>query len=328
MHELDPQETWPDPPSAAQTAFPPRDGSRPAQTPCLKVPAAPAPSLQQSCWDETGTKPDPLQGAPGPALLFGVSVGPGDPELMTFKAARILRDCPVLAAPVGRPGASSLALQIAQGAVGVSSATHEILELVLPMTRDQELLRSSHEDAAARIEEQLRQGKDVTFVCLGDISVYSTFSHIRKLVLRDGFAVQAVAGVPSFCAVAAALDMPLGSRPDSCLHVIPGSAPDLEECLDAGGCKVIIKSGTHMQRVLDLLRKKDLLAHSALVIDCGLPTQRVVPNLACENDLEGLLGLSARPSRTAKTAAPSRPLGAHSRGRKPSYFVTILVHPS
>ena len=117
-------------------------------------------------------------------VLYGVSVGPGDPELMTLKAVRCLGKCPVIAAPQ-TAGGRMLALDIARGAVGLDGKT--ILPLRFAMSRDPEMLRASHEEAARAVKEYLDAGQDVAMLNLGDVSVYATFGYLQEILEAVGY---------------------------------------------------------------------------------------------------------------------------------------------
>ena len=204
--------------------------------------------------------------------LYGVSVGPGDPGLLTLRAAEVLRACPVIAVPVS--GAeTNLALEIARQAVP-EVGEKELLRLDFPMVHDREILRQSHDRAAARVMALLDQGRDVAMVNLGDASIYATYGYIRQRVMAAGdYPVVTIPGVPSFCAVAARLNLSL-TKPHLPLHIIPGGYPGLEEALEAPGTKIVMKAGKEAGRL-----RAYLAAHpgsaAPLVKDCGLPGEEV-----------------------------------------------------
>ena len=106
-------------------------------------------------------------------IFYGVSVGPGDPELMTRKAVRVIEECGVIVAPMTK-GEKTLALDIARGAANLSRK--EIVPIEFLMTRDREAQRQRHMEIAEQIAGYLRGGQDVTMLNLGDVSIYSTFS--------------------------------------------------------------------------------------------------------------------------------------------------------
>jgi precorrin-2/cobalt-factor-2 C20-methyltransferase len=154
------------------------------------------------------------------AVLYGVGVGPGDPELMTLKACRLIRENDVIAVP-GRNPRESTAYQIAVQAVP-SLADKTLVPVDMPMVRDREELRRYHEAGARQLEKWLDQGKNVVFLTLGDPSIYSTFSYLSEIVTADGYPTELVSGIPSFCAAAARLNIPLTEGSES-LHIIPAS---------------------------------------------------------------------------------------------------------
>ena len=206
--------------------------------------------------------------------LYGVSVGPGDPELLTLKAVRVLEQCPVIAAPQTK-GGRNLALDIAQNVVPLDDKI--VLALHVAMHRD-EARRANYEEAAAAVREQLDAGRDVAMPNLGDVSIYSTFSYLMRRLEAEGYETVMIPGVPSFCAVAARLQTSLTDRNDP-LHIVPAGAGSLEEALDLPGTKVLMKSGKTMGQVLDTLAQRDLLDKSALVQDCGMPTEQAYVDL-------------------------------------------------
>ena len=152
--------------------------------------------------------------------FYGVSVGPGDPELLTLKAARVLKACPVVAAPRTREG-RSLALDIARGAVDLTEKS--LLFLDFAMSRSEHTLADTHRLAARQVLEQLAAGLDVALLTLGDVSVYSSFCYVMDLVRAAGYEAVMIPGVPSFCASAAALGRSLTEMNEP-LHILPGSA--------------------------------------------------------------------------------------------------------
>lgn len=203
--------------------------------------------------------------------LYGVSVGPGDPELLTLKAVRILRKCAVIAAPQAN-GDNTVALHIASQAVDLSKK--EIVLLPFLMIRDRKKLRENHLHLADSLKIHLDSGRDVAMLSLGDTSVYSSFSYLAELLAQEGYNIEMVAGVTSFCAAAAALKTSLTtmSKP---VHIIPVGA-ETEQALALDGTKVLMKAGRSLPQLLKLLKEKQLLKNTMLVQNCGLPNENVV----------------------------------------------------
>ena len=152
--------------------------------------------------------------------LYGVGVGPGDPELLTLKALRLIRENPVIAVP-GEDIRASVAYQIVKGAYEALDEK-TLLPVAMPMTKDPAVLEANHEKAAGDVEAYLGQGKNVVFLTLGDPTVYSTYLYVHKRILARGYEAEIVSGITSFCAVAARLNMGLVER-DEPLHVIPAT---------------------------------------------------------------------------------------------------------
>ena len=207
--------------------------------------------------------------------FYGVSVGPGDPELLTLKAVRCIEQCPVLAAPRTAEG-RMLALEIVKGAVDVAGKT--ILPLQFAMSRDADTLRASHEAAAGAVREALDAGQDVAMLNLGDVSIYATYGYLEEILKAQGYPTARIAGVPSFCAAAAALGRSLTDGMEAPLTLAPGR--HAEQVLDAPGAKVLMKSGRQLPAALAALRRRGLLEKSAMACNCGLPEQTLWPDLS------------------------------------------------
>ena len=207
-------------------------------------------------------------------VFYAVSVGPGDPELLTRQACRVLEVCDVIAAPRTKAG-RMLALDIAGGAVDMRGKT--ILPLDFTMAHDAAVREESYRTAAGAIEAELTTGRDVAMVNLGDVSVYATAYYILERVRSDGFEVVMCPGVTSFCAVAARLGRSL-TRMEEPLHILPGSM-DMDSVLTLEGTKVLMKSGRAIRETVDALKRHGLLANAGMVADCGLETEQVYTDL-------------------------------------------------
>jgi len=203
------------------------------------------------------------------AIAYGVGVGPGDPELMTLKAVRLIRENDVIAVPAREPK-ESVAYRIAVQAVP-ELAEKELVAIDMPMIRDRERLAAEHRKGARRIEEYLDAGKSVVFLTLGDPTVYCTFSYLQHILEADGYAVELVSGIPSFCAAAARLGLPL-TEWDEPLHVVP-AVHKTDDRLGQSGTYVLMKSASHMPEVKRLLRESGRAVSA--VENCGMENEHV-----------------------------------------------------
>lgn len=201
--------------------------------------------------------------------LYGVGVGPGDPELMTLRAVRIIRENQVFALP-GKDPRNTIAYQIAVRAVPELSEK-ELVALRMPMVKNRQKLMEAHRKGAEQLKTLLDDGKNVVFLTLGDPSVYSTFSYIQDILAPEGYPVEVVSGVPSFCACAARLGLPLAEW-DEEIHVIPAVHAEALS-FDRPGSYVLMKSGGRMADVRKALVESGRSVQC--VMNCGMETEKV-----------------------------------------------------
>lgn len=201
--------------------------------------------------------------------LYGIGMGPGDPELITIKALKTIEKCPVIAVPC-KDRADSVAYKIAEQVIE-NLKEKEILELDMPMTKNQEIIERKHKECAKQVVSRLKEGKDVAFLTLGDPSIYSTHIYINRLVEQEGIETELISGVTSFCAAAALINRGLASRGEM-LHIVPASYP-VEEALEYPGTRVLMKAGRNLGKIRKLIEEKGLDA--VLVENCGLENEKV-----------------------------------------------------
>lgn len=201
-------------------------------------------------------------------VLYGIGVGPGDPELMTLKAVRLIREMDIIAAP-GKDVEKTTAYAIALQAVP-EMADKELLPIHMPMVMDREFLARCHRKGAEVIAGRLDEGKNVGFITLGDPTVYSTFSYIERIVKDMGYQTVYISGIPSFCAAAATMGIPLAEWKES-LHIIPATHSSLDK-LDAGGNYVFMKNGSGISRAKEML--KENTRNVVMIENCGMPDER------------------------------------------------------
>ena len=216
--------------------------------------------------------------------LYGIGVGPGDPEWLTVKAARILASCRHVCVPKSRDAGESIALEIARPYLMPDAVIHPC---TFPMTSDPALLRQSHGQNARGILAILQSGEDCAFLTLGDALLYSTYIYLlRELrALSPDVPVQTIPGITAFSAAAALTDFPIGEGKQP-VTLVP-AADDLgpfRRALDFGGTVVLMKVGKRLERILDELQARGRLDHAVFVSHAGQSLQRI------ETDLRRLRG--------------------------------------
>ena len=209
-------------------------------------------------------------------VLYGVGTGPGDPELLTIKAVRTIESCPVIAAPQTADGVM-VALDIVRGAVDLTGKT--VIPVRFSMTRDAERRAAEHASLVRELVAHLDAVRDVALLNLGDPSIYATFQRIAPDVRACGFEARAIPGVPSFCAVAAALERDLTPEMSSPLHIVPGGYDDVRRAIGWPGTKVVMKARRSLADTKRILCEEGAFDGTELVEDCGLPGERVYRSL-------------------------------------------------
>lgn len=212
-------------------------------------------------------------------IFYGVSIGPGDPELMTVKAVRILKEADVIAA-ARVMGKQETALEIAKQAVRLDGK--EILQLNVSMSGKSEAENKEHENSIRQIEAFLEAGKTVAMTVLGDVSVYASWQYLAEQIRKDGYQTVMIPGVTSFCAAAAAANTGL-TRRDLPLHIVPASYGNLEKQMQPEGNYVLMKAGKCMEEIHRVLETKPGVREVFSIKNCGLPGE-VVKDGLLENE--------------------------------------------
>jgi len=209
--------------------------------------------------------------------LYGLGVGPGDPELLTLKALRLLRAVPVVAYPAPEHG-NSFARSIV--AAWIERHQREIA-IRFPMRPGPPPVEI-YDGAAAELAAELEDGRDVALLCQGDPLFYGSFINVFTR-LAGRYQIEIVPGVSSLTACAAAAATPLVSRDDT-LAVIPATLDEdqIAARLAASESVAIVKLGRHIAKVRRVLDRLGLLDGAVCIEHATLPTQRVAP-FACIN---------------------------------------------
>ncbi len=211
--------------------------------------------------------------------LYGIGVGPGDPDLISIKGAKILGECRHVFAPKAREDAESVAMTIAAKHINPEAEIHQVL---FPMTTDRSELQARWAESARAVAEVLETGADVCFLTLGDTFLYSTYIYMLK-ALRDlipKLNVVTIPGITAFSAAAATAEFPVGKAKEPVI-IVP-TADDLDavrNALSAGGTVILMKIGKRLDRILDILEETGMIEHGVFVSHAGMKNQRVETNL-------------------------------------------------
>jgi precorrin-2/cobalt-factor-2 C20-methyltransferase len=205
--------------------------------------------------------------------LYGIGVGPGDPELLTVKAVRLVQAAPVVAYP-----AAGHRRSIARGIVSAYLHEGQIeLPLRFPLSSSTQPAQQFYDETAAQLAEHLGAGRDVAVLCEGDPMLYGTFMYLYER-LAQRFRTEVVPGISSVTASASVLGLPLAYRNDV-LSVIPAGLPpdDLRARLQGCDSALIIKLGRYFEKVRRVLHDLDL-GHRAYYIErATMEGQRTAP---------------------------------------------------
>jgi len=211
------------------------------------------------------------------ATVYAVGVGPGDPELLTRKAERVLRQADVILAPVSNPGESSVALGTVREFL--DEERQEIIIHQFPMTADISRLLQAWQEAAALIADKVLAGKDVAFITIGDPLLYSTFIYLLR-ILRESYpqvAIEIVPGISSINTSSAVACVPLAEA-DERIAIIPATAgmEKVIAALAAYDTVVLLKVKPHFGEILEALRQMGREQCTLFVERVGTSRQKVL----------------------------------------------------
>jgi len=219
--------------------------------------------------------------------LYGVGVGPGDPEALTLKAVRVIREAKVICAPRAAADSESFALSVVSG--HIDTTRQKVITSLFPMSMDKSVLEAAWDKAAEEVSAELSAGNDVAFLTLGDPSLYSTYMYILSKVktLLPEVESETVSGVSSISLAAARAGVEL-ARGGERLAVMPvGRDMDaVRTALTGFDTVVLMKVNRSFGRLVALLEEMGLLGSAVYVSRCGTDRERIIWDLKSISDDE------------------------------------------
>ncbi len=213
--------------------------------------------------------------------LYAVGVGPGDPELLTRKAERILRQVDVICTPTGAAEAASYALNIVEPFL--DRERQQVLVQTFPMSKDEAVLRPHWEAAVAQIVTEIEAGREVAFITIGDPFLYSTFLYLWRILRQNHpqIEIEIVPGITSVGAAAAVAGLPLGLAADR-IAILPATyaVDELRRTLADFETVVLMKVSRVFDQIYPLLAELGLAQSSVFVRRVGSSDEEVVHDLA------------------------------------------------
>lgn len=219
--------------------------------------------------------------------FIGVGVGPGDPELITLKALRLIQRAPVISFLVNEKGHSQGKTIAREAFDGRDCSAQQELPVVMPMSTDRSLANAAYDQAATAIAEQLDQGLDVVFICEGDPLFFGSFAYLLER-LENNYTTQVVPGISSVNASASALQLPLTMLKES-FAVISGRHREarIRQTLEHHDSVVIMKAGRARPRILKALRETGRLAEANYLENIGRADEVILKDISALADEAG-----------------------------------------
>jgi precorrin-2/cobalt-factor-2 C20-methyltransferase len=214
--------------------------------------------------------------------LIGIGVGPGDTELLTLKAAKVLKTVPVVFSPKSSKEKDSIALSIVRPILKEREDYKRLMLVapIFPMIEDKEELEKIWTSASEMIAQYLDSGRDVAFITLGDPSIFSTYSYVQKKLIDD-YEIETIPGITSFTACAAARNKALVEQNDI-LTVVPKIDERLGEVLDYSDSVVLMKASRNTSELEETIEAKNRPKEIYSVQNCTRENEKIIEGFSNE----------------------------------------------
>ena len=214
--------------------------------------------------------------------LIGIGVGPGDTELLTLKAARVLKSVPVVFSPKSSKEKESIALSIVKPILEERKDYKRLMlvEPIFPMIEDKEELEKIWNSAAEMIAQYLDSGRDVAFITLGDTSIFSTYSYVQNRLI-DRYEIETIPGITSFTACAAARNKALVEQNDI-LTIVPKIDDRLEQVLEYSDSVVLMKASRNTSDLESTIEAKNREKDIYSVQNCTRENEKIIEGFSNE----------------------------------------------
>ncbi|GAA0180371.1 precorrin-2 C(20)-methyltransferase [Clostridium sediminicola] len=210
--------------------------------------------------------------------LFGIGVGPGDPDLLTIKAVKTLNEVDIIICPEKKEAAGSFAYDIAKKHIKEDAI---LLHLTFPMIYNEDELKIKWKENAEKIAEKIKKGKTLAFITLGDPTVYSTYMYLLPYLKELEVEVETIPGITSFCLLAGSMNLPIAEWEES-FCIVPlrkGEDDKLSKALDDFDNVIVMKPSNNCRMVADELIKRGLQNNFVLISKVGTENQNVVTDI-------------------------------------------------
>lgn len=214
--------------------------------------------------------------------LYGIGVGPGDTELLTLKAARVLKTVPVVFSPKSSKEKESIALSIVKPILEERKDYKRLMlvEPIFPMIEDKDELEKIWFSASEMIAQYLDSGRDVAFITLGDTSIFSTYSYVQKRLI-DRYEIETIPGITSFTACAAAKNKALVEQ-NEVLTVVPKIDDRLDDILDYSDSIVLMKASRNTSELEKSIEAKNRPKEIYSVQNCTRENEKIIEGFSNE----------------------------------------------